>query len=49
MSAFDSSSYEAGDLLYLWWLGSPDHPIFIGELETARSMQGVHCAMVKTG
>ena len=41
MSAFDFKTYQPGDTLYLWWLGYPANPVFIGELRMARQSRGV--------
>jgi serine/threonine-protein kinase HipA len=38
---FDLRHYPAGDTLYLWWLGHPDTPRFVGELRMARLTRGV--------
>jgi serine/threonine-protein kinase HipA len=39
--AFDIKHYQPGDFLYLWWLGCPDRPVFVGELRMARQTKGV--------
>ena len=41
MIAFDLSTYQPGDALYLWWLGHPGTPVPIGELRMARQTKGV--------
>ena len=41
MIDFDLNLYEPGDVAYLWWLGLPSRPVFIGELRIVRSNQGV--------
>lgn len=41
MNPFDIRHYLPTDTLYLWWLGQPAHPLLVGTLTTARSMQGV--------
>ncbi|MFL6664102.1 MAG: type II toxin-antitoxin system HipA family toxin, partial [Rhizobacter sp.] len=33
--------YRAGDQLHLWWLGVPDDPVYIGQLNTVRTLRGV--------
>ncbi|MFM1908936.1 MAG: hypothetical protein RLZZ591_2613 [Pseudomonadota bacterium] len=32
------------DTLFLWWLGRPDQPVYVGELRTVRTMRGVSLA-----
>ena len=32
---------ELPDTLHLWWLGRPDTPVFVGDLNIVRAMQGV--------
>ncbi len=53
MIDFDLNTYQAGDVLYLWWLGRPDTPVLIGALRIARQTQGVSLtygeAWLKTG
>ncbi len=41
MSRAAASAYEPRDELFLWWLGEPERPLFIGELKTVRSLRGV--------
>jgi len=41
MIAFDIKNYQPGDSLYLWWLGHPETPVFVGELRMARATKGV--------
>ena len=41
MTAFDIKNYQPGDSLYLWWLGRPERPLFVGELRMARQTKGV--------
>lgn len=33
--------YRAGDQLHLWWLGVPDDPVYVGQLNTVRTLRGV--------
>lgn len=41
MNAAELAAYQPSDTLYLWWLGQAERPLLIGELQTARSLQGV--------
>jgi serine/threonine-protein kinase HipA len=41
MIAFDIKTYQPTDSLYLWWLGRPERPLFVGELRMARQTKGV--------
>ena len=41
MNAFDIKTYQPGDTLYLWWLGCPERPVFVGELRMVRQTKGV--------
>jgi serine/threonine-protein kinase HipA len=41
MNAFDIQNYQPSDTLYLWWLGRPERPWFVGELRVARQTRGV--------
>lgn len=41
MTDFTVADYQPGDKLYLWWLGSPSGPLYVGELLIARSLNGV--------
>ena len=41
MNAADLVAYQPSDTLYLWWLGQTERPLLIGDLQTARSLQGV--------
>jgi serine/threonine-protein kinase HipA len=36
-----SGEYRAADALYLWWLGQPQAPIFVGTLRLLRATRGV--------
>jgi serine/threonine-protein kinase HipA len=53
MIAFDINHYQPSDSLYLWWLGHPETPVFIGELRMARASKGVSLqysqAWIKSG
>lgn len=40
MIEFDIKNYQPGDSLYLWRLGHPETPVFIGELRMARATKG---------
>jgi hypothetical protein len=33
--------YTPSDRLYLWWLGDPSQPMYIGELHLVRTTRGV--------
>jgi serine/threonine-protein kinase HipA len=44
MNAFDIQNYQPSDTLYLWWLGRPERPLFVGELRVARQTKGVSLA-----
>lgn len=41
MIDFDLKSYQAPEILYLWWLADPTAPGLVGELRMARSLKGV--------
>jgi serine/threonine-protein kinase HipA len=41
MTGFSVADYQPGDSLYLWWLGVPERPRYVGELMMARSLKGV--------
>ena len=53
MIEFDIKRYRPSDSLYLWWLGHPETPVFIGELRMARATKGVSLvygqAWIKSG
>lgn len=53
MIEFDIKNYQPSDSLYLWWLGHPETPVFIGELRMARATKGVSLrygqAWIKSG
>lgn len=36
-----STAYRPTDQLHLWWLAQPSEPIYIGQLNTARTQRGV--------
>jgi serine/threonine-protein kinase HipA len=35
------AGYEARDQLHLWWLGLPADPVYVGQLNTVRTLRGV--------
>ena len=41
MIEFGIKDYQPSDSLYLWWLGRPERPVFVGELRMARQTKGV--------
>jgi len=41
MRSAGEPAYRPADRLYLWWLGLPDEPVFIGELNMVRTLRGV--------
>ena len=41
MDNSDSSAYQPVDRLYLWWLGLPAQPVYVGELCLVRATRGV--------
>jgi serine/threonine-protein kinase HipA len=41
MDNADSSAYQPVDTLYLWWLGLPTQPVYVGELCLVRAIRGV--------
>ena len=41
MNAADLAAYQPSDTLYLWWLGQTERPLLVGEMQTARALQGV--------
>src|SRR5436190_15268697 len=36
-----SAAYTPGDRLFLWWLGRPEAPVLVGELQMVRTLRGV--------
>lgn len=36
-----AAKYQPTDQLYLWWLAQPAYPVYIGQLNTARTQRGV--------
>jgi len=44
MIGFDVDNYHPSDSLYLWWLGRPERPLFVGELRMDRRTKGVSLA-----
>lgn len=36
-----AAKYQQTDQLYLWWLAQPADPVYIGQLNTARTQRGV--------
>ncbi|MCW5655358.1 type II toxin-antitoxin system HipA family toxin [Hydrogenophaga sp.] len=47
MIAFDLRQYQPGESLFLWWLAHPEAPRLVGELRTARVLQGVSLTYAK--
>ena len=41
MNTSDDLPYQPTDTLYLWWLGRPASPVYVGELHMARQTKGV--------
>lgn len=41
MTARHAPAYTARDQLYLWWLGEPTRPVWVGELSMVRALRGV--------